>query len=898
MRKPRPWLVALLPLLLPVAGSAQEPGPEVSFLGPEPAELDPGTPTTLVFRVGHRNPHPLTLERDVVLPEGWHLANPSEILRLEAAESRIVLVAFSAPAATAPGRDHVRLQVRDDRGGPAAADTVAVSVRKRRDLDLTILRAPQYAKEGAPYSLEARVANRGNLEETVRIRADAPGQAATVDPATPVLAPGEARAVRVEVSPGGSFYTASYSVVQLEAVSSRDTSVRARATGRVLVLPDGGARKRDPSTGLSSSMTARMANAGGGVPPLEISGSGPVAGSSDADMSFTFRGPRSRRSAFGITDVYRMAYRSRHLQAEAGDRVFSLTPLTQRGRYGFGAEASGRTDGFEVGALVNGPRRGERMDTQWGAFSSYRYGEDSRVQLTYLGREEGHAWSLRNRVGLVDAARLDVEVATGGADQEAGQAYSLNLHGDGPTWSYQVKHLRAEDGYPGDTGGGRGGLKEDLARLSVTPVAGLHLEGSYQDHRRTSTDARPGFRLFRRVLGRAELAGAFGIQYESSTRAGRSAARAFRESSESAEAHLAGRAGPVDLRLEGELAWHRRPEEANPRTGRRVAVSGRVRRSGSATYLFRLEHFRGFRTLSRRPERSVAARFDVRLRPSESTELRVGLQGKRWEGRRARLHSVGHLTLRHRLPPGHFLHLRGRLRSSGPVALDDTELVLGYEVPLQLPLGASASGPRITGRVYDLRTGEGVADAVVHVGKRVAVTDGDGSFEVQGADPGRHYLFLDPASLPRGRIPARPMPLSVRLHRGSDAEINVPVAQPAGVEGEVRMMERRHRPSGDSVVTRLAEAGGVEGAMVVLHDGRETLRRVTDGEGRFSFPDIRPGQWTLRVKAPALRGSHSLEPEARSLRLEPGERKRIRVEAVPRQRDIQVVNHGRIATDP
>jgi hypothetical protein len=72
------------------------------------------------------------------------------------------------------------------------------------------------------------------------------------------------------------------------------------------------------------------------------------------------------------------------------------------------------------------------------------------------------------------------------------------------------------------------------------------------------------------------------------------------------------------------------------------------------------------------------------------------------------------------------------------------------------------------------------------------------------------------------------------------------------------------------------------------------VRQLTDPKGVFSFDDLRPGQWRVKVYDYDLPPYHYLEEEEFQIDLKPGEKKEITVRVLPRLRPIQIIEEGEI----
>ena len=92
----------------------------------------------------------------------------------------------------------------------------------------------------------------------------------------------------------------------------------------------------------------------------------------------------------------------------------------------------------------------------------------------------------------------------------------------------------------------------------------------------------------------------------------------------------------------------------------------------------------------------------------------------------------------------------------------------------------------------------------------------------------------------------------------------------------------------------LRKGRGLGNTLVEITGGEEVLRQLTDEKGEFSFEDIRPGKWRLKVYDYDLPAHHYLEYEEFQIELKPGEEKEVIVRVLPRLRPIQIIEEGEI----
>jgi hypothetical protein len=82
--------------------------------------------------------------------------------------------------------------------------------------------------------------------------------------------------------------------------------------------------------------------------------------------------------------------------------------------------------------------------------------------------------------------------------------------------------------------------------------------------------------------------------------------------------------------------------------------------------------------------------------------------------------------------------------------------------------------------------------------------------------------------------------------------------------------------------------------LVEISRGEESIRQVTDDKGRFSFYDLRPGIWAVKVAADNLPAYHYVEKESYQVELKGGEEQVIDIQVLPRVRKIQMIDEGQI----
>ncbi len=207
-------------------------------------------------------------------------------------------------------------------------------------------------------------------------------------------------------------------------------------------------------------------------------------------------------------------------------------------------------------------------------------------------------------------------------------------------------------------------------------------------------------------------------------------------------------------------------------------------------------------------------------------------------------------TPNYTLQNDHIFSIRGywiNNRNEGG-SFQETSFLLSYTIPLGIPFKKKKGIGGIRGTVLDGQ-GKPLQQVVVEVGGLTAVTDNAGEFTFPGFKPGTYYLGVAQGSIGMGRITSEKTPRPIEVRGGETSQVSI-----------------RITPS----------------------------CRVTDDKGRFSFYDLRPGIWTVKVAADNLPAYHYVEKESYQVELKGGEEQVIDIQVLPRVRKIQMIDEGQI----
>jgi hypothetical protein len=230
-------------------------------------------------------------------------------------------------------------------------------------------------------------------------------------------------------------------------------------------------------------------------------------------------------------------------------------------------------------------------------------------------------------------------------------------------------------------------------------------------------------------------------------------------------------------------------------------------------------------------------------------------------------------------------------------------LQVTYGMPFDLPVGRKPGTATVTGRVYNAATDEPMAGVLLRLDGLAALSDAKGRFTFYLPQSGTKYIQVDMATVGPDMVPAEPMPREVTAPSGSTVSVAIGMVKSCSVTGSVGVygfpdeagayLPLDQNGSGaESGETSRARLGGLGNVIVEITNGTETRRKLTGPNGDFSFLDVRPGDYVLRIAGGQIPSYHKVEPGSFDLALTGGESRSVEFRVVQEQRGIKILEDG------
>ena len=933
-----------LACLAPVFPRSVDPAIRVEVLAVQagPTEARPLDSVTLVFRAANASGEPHLFLPRVELPEDWALVLEEPAYELEPGEETIRLVTVLVPARAAQGEYRVGYAVR-------ASDDAALAARAEAEVRvLLVARLAVEARDDrhlvvAGDKCRARflVTNRSNapLDVTLEVKSNGPRVGQDVEDMR--LGAGETRSVDITVSTDrdlGRKWSQQVQLTAQAAVPGKGT-VAAAATTELEIIPRVSG-KADYFNRLPAEIGFLAIGTGGaqGYGQFKLQGAGSLDREGEHRVDFYLRGPgrglaRDMFHQFGYqSEEYRLSYDSPHLDVHAGDRVFSLTRLTENGNYGRGLEAGAAFGRWSFRGYLERMRVLSGTGNERALQLGFQPRGDLRFDLSYMSRKDplrptaSRIFSLQSRFAgkdLYGNLEYSWDSSGGRGFRPGSTAFWLEAGAALRKLNARANVIRSG----ADFHGYYENLDYDSAELTYASAERWGLRASYLDQKRHAA-IEPFFRAFHdrtlqagahyqafrrlsfsldaRAHDRRDLSGEQAFDYRDTTlRLG-----AF---TQFGTLNLQGfvDAGRTDnLRTGGSERLTEYSLSANYLAINRISLAAYVHYrdqdgsfTGDETRRLDLNFSAGLRL--GRLEMNAFYRTSVLQDLYRSVLSQQSFEDPAFLINAADMFGAS-LTLRFR--NGHSLGFRvQRAANPAPAAGMPGKTTLGlfeYAIPVGLPVTRKMTVGKLSGKVYDGDKGrQGVPGLIVRIDDLAAVTDDKGEFVFDGLAPGSYVLTLDDRNAGSGLVTVDKMPLTLVVAGGRRTELAIGMTRGASLGGRIAVYDNEGEAlqgvtggpdTGAGAKPQLVERAPLAGATVEIRGEGDVFEQVTDAQGRFLFEGLRPGRYLLRAHDDDLPENHVFEQDAYEFDLAPAGKEDVTIRLVPVSRPIRIIDMGEV----
>lgn len=854
----------------------------------------PGSIVALGIKVTNRTTAAASYSSRMKLPDGWRMVTRDFPFALPAGASDVRLISFSIPPDAPAQQYQIAYSVRDS-SGREGSTSIRLTVAPVIQLELAVVDAPRFVVAGSTFETTFLLTNKGNSSTFIHLRSRSSNDfPITIDSTIQYFGARESRQLKVKVATNARSEKISHTL-ELEAVSGEDSTIVVRASSVVEVVSRASKVEEEYYEYPVSLRFREVGQDGLFATQAEAFGSGSLSEQHTDRLEFLFRGPQTQtKSVLGQRDEYHVTYRAKNIDVYAGDLNYTLSPLTEFGRYATGAGGQATLNNVTAGGFYNENRWTSQTQDEAAGFLSYDLSKKASFGLNYLQKQDqfnSQVATVRGLLAPITGSTLDLEYGSGTRDGKRDDAYSARFNGNQPWVGYDMRYVHAGPNF--------GGYYQDISFFSATvnlqASKNVRIESyARQESRNLARDTNqvyaPNDQSYQIGAAYSDFAAVYLLRnihqddFDSSK---------YRREENAIQGRLGYNFQKANIYVNGDFGSTRDKILNQSFQYSRIALNASYRPIANQNYSASVEYTNGQDAYTTEDQQRISASLNAWILFGQATQVQLDLYTSRLNATPAQTYSLIEASIEHIFPFNHKITFRARESIISPVASgNETAYALEYSIPLGVPIKRITAVGQLRGTVKD-DSGKGLANVLISAGDDAALSNKQGEFFFAALKPGAAYITVDRASIGLDRITTQPMPLEVDILGGEETTLDLGVTKSILVSGTVILYESKEQALGDTT-TSVIDLGGRSGVFLELSNGTDYNRRVTDNHGKFSFADIRPGHWTLKVIGGDIPEYHIIIPDTTAIDAKPGEREDVTIELRPKRRVIKMLEQGAV----
>ena len=627
---------------------------------------------------------------------------------------------------------------------------------------------------------------------------------------------------------------------------------------------------------------------------FDIRGGGILNETKNRRVEFHLRGPdRSGNPILGLNDEYSLTYSTPKTEISLGDNNYSLSDLTESSRSGRGIELRHIFGKLSVGSFFNLPRYYPGIKQIFSLFTSYKINQKTRFDIGYLNKlnaenKIAHLMTISGFIKPFSWLNSEIELATGQKMNQLTKAYRATFNINNAIFSSHFSFIHADPGFPGYisnssyiSSGLTANLKKKVSlslnydfNRSNLALDTLYANAPYSKNLNVFTS-------YRMSPNNSISIGAFITGLED-----RAAKPLFNYKKYTGRFMIQSTLRRITLNIQGEFGkiinklvvnngdltnFYNANFSMKYTFSPSISTNGFINYQGGKQYLitgFQRFYYGGSFQASLNKKTYVS--FDYQ----NNYELKEYYRDR----------SLLSLQLHEQLNRNNEIEL-GTNYNLVKNSLNKKELSIQfrYTCTINIPLSKKNNVGSLTGKVINIGI-EHIDGIMLNLNGNIAMTDKNGDFEFPMVKVGTYILVMDESNVGLNAIASEPGPYRVTIEHGKTTLFEITLTRSARIKG--LLVIREDEKNGQKGYYPVKE--DIENLIIEASNGTETFRVLTGRDGAFSFEDLRPGSWHIKIYPNGIPQGYHLEKDQFNFNLLSGKEETLDVVIQKKSRVIKL----------
>lgn len=854
-----------------------------------PSNMNPGSSSTIVFRLSNKNVKDVILNVKLRAPADWLLFFNNSV-PITGNSVVILPIGVRIPLATPPGFYQIFLELNNSNLNYNDTISVDTHVLKNINIAVQLVNAPKISMSGKDILVNFSIYNKSNSKRKIHLESST----GTINGAKNLtLDIGETKVVNVFCTTDPELKRSLNQMIDLSVSSGHYKKI---GKTYVTVIPSK-SYKTDKYHRLPTEIsTMYLYRNFGNYEYTGFQGNLFSSGSLDPEnkhyLEIRARGPdQFDNTILGLYEEYYLNYSSDKIHLFIGDDTYSLTPLTEYGRFGTGVLAEYNDQNYKLGFFYMQPRFFPDYKEELAGYINYNFDDENKIGLTFLQKSPDgsdkpiNIYSAAYTINPLENLEMDVEYSFGKLDEKMGTGYSIELSNQTEKIHATAQIIDASKYFPGYYNNTRylNGNFQYIMNKNLKIFTNFH-----GDESNAERDTLYGVSPYSKYLvGGLTFSyrsqDSFNLYIGKRERKDRMPLQKFHYKENFSRISFVNNLYNFQTNINGELA----------NTTNYITDTGGQSYKGSLTLRYRpspkfifgsfLQYYDTYRYSEDRSQEIIyggEATFNFTSR----TNLNISFQNTHNIEDYYRDRSLFDLRFTKTIREKHkFEFLWSEALKQKQVNDRDTYIGLKYTFHFGIPLKKTKDLGSLQGRLIN-RGVKNIANIILNLGGRIQLTDENGLFIFSDIPPGDHYLYIDNASLNFNDIATVKTPMVITIEPDKTTDIQIALTKSGNISGSVLLdFEdiRSERLTFDKIEI------DNKNVIVELQLDDEFQRTLVNLNDTFQFTGLRPGNWIVRVYHNNLGSNFIIKNTEIIVNLKAGESTTVNINVIKKARRIR-----------
>lgn len=872
---------------------AQKEALKIQLVNNSKLELSPGKSINIVIKLFNNSDSKKVIQLKIESPTGWNQLSDYNTIKIKKKSRRLKILSFHIPKSTASGNYKLKITAIN-KTSTKQINTVAIPVfiKPRYEIIAQVLEGPEFVLAGNMARVKYMIKNTSN--SVINISASIP-KGFSDDKLKAKLMPDSLMFIEAKMVTEKQISYLARNNLSIHLSVKEKPEINKIVPHIFNIIPsqktefDKYNRFPVKVSLLTVAHQKRKEWNYGGM--YNITGSGSLSQGSNHFLNFHVRGPnRKGNPLFAQNDLYFAEYSSPRSKVKVGDNNYGLSYLSESSRNGRGIMYEHNFGALSAGGFANYPRYYPRIKWLYALYGKYDFTKNAKLNIGYLNkmyREDSIAsvYTLSGKAKPFSWLSIEGEYAIGNSEKTT-SAYKSLVYLKYKSIRGFINYTKAMKDFPGYLSNSKFLTlalstivlkKADLSLRYNLNNTNLALDTLYANAPQSKNINFSGNYNFTRDHS-------IGYALYERSREDKMTPKLFHYKERFARLSLDNKFNDLRIKLSGEIGKmdnllnKSEGEISNVLNGKlylryqfndQLEFNGFLNYRGGQKYLsddFKMYYYGGaFKTVF--PDIIFYLRYRNDYTPDEYYKDRsiLAFSSNISPGKN---HDVG-MSINYNLQKN---------------SLNSTTIYanLNYSYKINMPLAKKANTGSLKGRIVNngVSSVEGI---ICSLAGNTAITDKEGLFEFPVIKKGTYYLLLDYSNVGIYAIPEISGPYKVNIIPGEINHFDISLTKAGIIKGKIIISEDEHKNKPGYIPTS-EKLGDL---IIEAQRGQQVFRKYTTNKGDFSFDNLVPGKWTIKVFKQGIPSGYELMKSKFEVNLEKGETEFIEVSIKKYSRKIK-----------